>query len=114
MKIKDIKLLPLEGKYYGSTIRIEFEDKQSDCDIKIWYSGNFIPSDRELKDAGITREEYLTNILNKPQEDGWGDITTKTSDLIEFDNHTETQDCLEICNMIVNALKEYVGILKGG
>jgi hypothetical protein len=53
------EILPLKGKYYGT--KIEIEDGGISTEIKIWCSGNYTPSDRELDEADMSRAEYNEN-----------------------------------------------------
>jgi hypothetical protein len=59
-------ILPLEGKYYGTKIVIE--DGEISTIIKIWSHGDFAPSDRELDNADMSREEYNTNKNDEKEE----------------------------------------------
>jgi len=53
------KLLPLEGKYYGSIIEVDTPTGKTE--IKVWHSADFIPSQRELDKQKMAIEEYREN-----------------------------------------------------
>jgi hypothetical protein len=46
------KLKPLEGKYYGTIIEINFDDGNEGEVIKLWNNDDRTPSERELKKCG--------------------------------------------------------------
>jgi hypothetical protein len=85
MKITKAELLPLDGKYYGTKIKLVL-DKASDIELKIWiHDGE--PSVRELKDNN--------------DED------------CEFDSsHYETAGDLEVAETIVTAINKYMEYLN--
>jgi hypothetical protein len=101
------KILPLEGKYYGTEIEIDMEKNHPNNDtlIKVWYCGNYEPSDRELAAEKITRKEWDNNKLETPRDNGWGDKTDKAREVFEIcDSHFESQDCYELAQMICNSI----------
>ena len=49
------RLLPLQGKYYGTKIEI-IDDNGFDFEIKLCNTGNFQPSDRERRDCCTIEE----------------------------------------------------------
>lgn len=53
---------PLKGKYYGTIIVIDFEDGGHLEEIKLWDSGDWKPSQREL-------EKYKMNLTQWEDED---------------------------------------------
>jgi len=62
------KLLPLDGKYYGTKIEINFANGDK-TEFDIWYSGSYIPSERYLEKYGYTKHQYKNNEL---VDNGWG------------------------------------------
>lgn len=85
----DAKLLPLEGKYYGTQVAYGTEGHQ----IEIWDRGDGQPSYRQLEQWSMTLKE------------------AKESDLM-CDSHYETRLSEEIACVIVFALRK-AKTLKG-
>lgn len=81
------RLLPLEGKYYGSRIELTRSDGRDGDEawIVCWINSvsDYKPSERELE--GWDEEEF-----------GPYEIS---------DDHYESQTCLTICNKIVETLE---------
>ena len=95
------KLLPLNGKHYGSVI--EVTDGDIKTSITVWCNANFIPSDRELADLGLTRKDWDTNA---EIDDGWGGkIRVQDMDICS-DGHFESQWQHELCKRIVKSLTD--------
>lgn len=88
------ELMPLEGKHYGSIIKIT--DGKFRTEIKVWHNADYTPSDRELADYGATREDWDNN----RKVDGCVPIC---DDLIA-DCHFESQWQYELCLLIVDAI----------
>lgn len=53
--------MPLNGKYYGTKIEINFEDGEEKEVLKLWNSGDFTPSVREIEKHGYTQEQWDKN-----------------------------------------------------
>jgi hypothetical protein len=101
------RILPLEGKYYGTEIEIDIEKSfpENIVVFKLWNCGNYEPSDRELQEHNITRREWDADKLMLPREDGWGGKTDKPRDVYEIcDSHFESQDTYELAQIICNAI----------
>lgn len=81
-------LKPLIGKYYGTEIEIHFEDGQEKEVFKLWNSGDFEPSVRELERHGYTQEQWDKN-ETVIDEDGWKD-KIRNMDLV-CDSHFESK-----------------------
>jgi hypothetical protein len=84
MKYK-AKILPLDGKYYGTEIKVETHDDS--FDITVWWMGDFTPSDRELKQCGMSLDEWHENDMG-------------------CDSHFESSDGLEVAEIITKALNQ--------
>ena len=84
------ELLPLSGKYYGTKIRV-VDDDGFGFEIKLWNSGNFEPSDREL-DGVCTIGEWRNNKI-LPLVNSWtGEIGVSAKEVIEIcDSHFESR-----------------------
>lgn len=63
------ELIPLDGKYYGTEIRLDFEDGGKEEFIILWESGDNNLSEREIEQNGFTKEQYHNNEL---VDDGHG------------------------------------------
>lgn len=55
--IKDARVLPLEGKYYGTKVEITYKDG-AEVIVEFWDKDVFDPSDRELEANGFTRKQW--------------------------------------------------------
>jgi hypothetical protein len=77
------KILPLEGKYYGTNINIE--TPEGETKIQIWFMGSWEPSKRQL--------EYDSVPLM-----GWRE------ELFYCDSHYETKDCYDLAKTICESL----------
>jgi len=53
-------LQELKGKYYGTIIKIT-TNEGFEYDIKLWNSGSYVPSARELELAGLTEKQWVNN-----------------------------------------------------
>ena len=62
------KLQPLQGKYYGTFIEIDFKDGGDVELIKLWDNTIPEPSVREIEESGETAEEYLKSMYNDHYE----------------------------------------------
>jgi len=89
MKIK-AKLEPLEGKYYGTKIILDFEGYEEE--IILQDNADFTPSEREFNRDGFSKKEYEENIL---VEDGWGGKQPIQELLAPCDSHFESQTTYE-------------------
>ena len=95
------KLKPLNGKYYGTEIEIEFEDGSDNEVIKFWNTDGFEPSIRELESNGITQKQWDNNELI---DNGWdGKSKAKEMDII-CDSHFESKLTYERALAVVSAL----------
>lgn len=95
----EAKLMPLSGKHYGS--EIEITDGEISTTVKIWCNADYVPSDRELRECGATREDWDNNT---EVDDGWGGKTPIRSSDIVCDGHFESKWQHELCLKIVAAL----------
>lgn len=77
------KLIPLEGKYYGTRIAVTTEDG-CESTIYVWHMGNHKPSAREL--------HYWREVGDCPHE--------------TCNSHFESESSLEIAERIVKALND--------
>lgn len=98
MKIK-AELLPLSGKYYGTEIHLKNEDG-SQAEFIVWVNriSDGKPSEREQRahTEQLVRYGYSdTEIENDP------DLAYEICD-----DHYETQDALEICKVLVDAINK--------
>lgn len=99
-------LKPLHGKYYGTEIQINFEDGGETETFKLWDSGDYTPSVRELESMGYTQEQWDNN---EPIDDGYtndGKIPIREAGLI-CDSHFESkltyERALKLLNLINNS-----------
>jgi hypothetical protein len=108
-QFKSAEILPLQGKYYGTHVRINFKGGEY-ADIELWFSDDYVPSVRELVIYGYTEEQYKNNEL-VDDESAWGGparkITVKQAMDI-CDSHFESESCLALCEFIVNAINKAV------
>lgn len=101
------KLLPLEGKYYGSTIEIDMERNYPDniLHIEVWYNGNYEPSERELAKYDVSQEEWDLDKLREPRDYGLYGIIKSAKELLDIcDSHFESKETYELCNKIIHFL----------
>lgn len=81
-------LKKLSGKYYGTEIRIDFQDGHEPEIIKLWDNGNYVPSKRELESMGYTEEQWRNN---EEVDNGYdGKTPIQELDLI-CDSHFESE-----------------------
>ena len=81
-------LKPLEGKYYGTEIEIDFEDGKANEVIKLWNIDGYEPSVRELESNGYTQQQWDNN---EQVDCGFGEkIEIRKMDLI-CDSHFESK-----------------------
>jgi len=98
--VKSAEILPLDGKYYGTRVVVNFKDDDS-SEIKLWYNGTFHPSTREIESYGYTKEQYDEGEI---VEDGWGGQSS-VKDIIEIcDSHFESEETLTLAQFIVGAI----------
>ncbi len=98
------KLKPLRGKYYGTVIDVDFDDGGGDS-IELWDCADFQPSDRELAEAEITREQYNNNEV-VDHDSLFGDIPAR--DALEVcDGHFESQKTYERALKLIAAINSY-------
>ena len=94
------QLLPLNGKYYGTIIRITHDDGETD-EIKVWLSGR-IPSDREF-DNYCTREQWESNQMIMCSDN----YEMEAKEYIgPWDCHFENEESLKVSKTIVEAINE--------
>lgn len=93
------ELLPLSGKYYGTRILIT-DDKGYQYEIKLWNSGSWEPSDRELESGGISIEQWRSNEIIKV-----GNDTISAKELVEIsDSHFESRETHELANELISLI----------
>ena len=94
------RLRPLEGKYYGTIVEVELPYGEWIDLATIWVRPTFKPSDRQLENDGVTREQYDAAQSDKD----------KRMDLWERlgygDGHYEAEGDYLIAQAIVAALKD--------
>lgn len=95
-------LMPLIGKYYGTKIELRFDNGDREH-IKLWNSGDYEPSIREIKSWGYTQEQWDNNEIIESGYDGTGPI--RSLGLI-CDSHFESKLTYERAMKIVNAINE--------
>lgn len=94
------ELLPLDGKYYGTVIRITGDDGYTHI-IKLWQCGSWVPSDRECAAAGITIDQWQAN-ANVTLDNG---ETWPAKELLEIcDSHFESRETHAMAEQIVRCL----------
>ena len=99
------RIYELRGKYYGTSIEIDFEDGHQEV-IKLWDSGNFEPSERWLNFYGYTKEQWDSNEL---VDNGWGTKSPiKEMDLV-CDSHFESDVTYKRALAIVDAINKSRG-----
>lgn len=100
----EAEILPLKGKYYGTEICVT--DGKYDTIISVWCNADFAPSDRELENSGVTRQQYNDNSI--VWEESWGNgeySTVRARDRCEVcDSHFESQWTLDLARKIVKAI----------
>ena len=101
--IVDAHIMPLEGKHYGTQIRIVLDNGKWTY-LTVWLSGGE-PSDEALKEWGTDRAGWEANI---EVEDCW-DGTAPIQSVFPCDSHYQSQYELEVCQQIVRALKAVRG-----
>ena len=104
------RLLPLEGKYYGTKIEI-IDDDGFDFEIELWNPGNFEPSDRELRGC-CTIEQWRNNEILPNERDSWTvEYGVRARDLVSiedtnFESRTTHRMALKIIDLINNCKTE--------
>lgn len=103
------ELLPLNGKYYGTKIKLECGGN-----LNVWltFEGEvggkgYVPSDRLLEEANITREQWDNN---EPVRflDCFGEWDTDYArEVVCAVDHFEDQLSYEIAKHIVESLENY-------
>lgn len=83
-------IAPLEGKYYGTEV-VYIDENGHGHTIVVWDTTGYTPSKRELN--GKTEKEWRE----------WGDFS-----------HAESERSLQIAECIVDALKKFNPLVKGG
>lgn len=100
----EAKILPLNGKYYGTEILIG--DDEYDTIIKLWCSADYQPSDRWLDIHGITRKQYENNEIVTIVT--WDEKSTYDTEAREecdiCDSHFESQWTYELAKKVVSAI----------
>jgi hypothetical protein len=102
------KILPLKGKYYGTEIEVTDLPLNSpyhlpSCNFKVWHSGDYLSSDRELGSRDLTREEYNNNSLVECNNE-----LIPAKEMLEIcDSHFESQFTYELAQLIVNAINNH-------
>ena len=89
VEIDRAELIPLNGKYYSTEIKIYYKNSDN-TDIINVVTGTIFdrPSDRELKRNGITLEEWNNN---ESIDNGWGGYSP-LREVFDFEqSHTESQ-----------------------
>lgn len=81
------KLRPLNGKYYGTEIEIDFQDGSDKEVIKFWNTDGFEPSIREISDCDD--EESIKEIM--------------------CDSHFESKLTYERACKVIDAINTYKG-----
>lgn len=94
-------LRPLKGKYYGTEIEIHFDDGEEKEVFKLWNSGDFEPSIRELEKYGYTQDQWDNNAM---VDNGYGgEAEIRQMDIVT-DSHFESKltykRALDICYRI--------------
>lgn len=103
-------LKPLNGKYYGTEIQINFEDGGDTETFKLWDSGDYEPSVRELESMGYTQQQWDNNeLVSEGYSDEKGNpymVPIRSAGLI-CDSHFESkltyQRALKLLNLINNS-----------
>ena len=96
-----IELEPLEGKYYETRISGTIGGKRFWLSVS---SEDREPSDRELAECGVSRENWNNNV---EVDDGWGGrCPVRSAELMDSGGHYERQLTLEIAQKIVEALSQ--------
>lgn len=101
--IVSAKILPLDGKHYGTNIRLTL-DNGDYRDLNVWISGG-TPSDEALKEWGTDIAGYEANV---EVDNGWDGLSPIQS-MFPCDSHYQSQYELEVCEEIVDALKAVRG-----
>lgn len=98
------EILPLDGKYYGTEIKVS--DGEYEYHFKLWNNASFEPSDRELGDK-CTIEQWREN-EELPIEDGWGSDTCPAQDYVDVgDGHFESRETYKLAQIITEAINSY-------
>lgn len=102
------KLLPLEGKYYGTKVKLPYGQG-----VTFWLTFSdrddnkaYVPSDRELAEEGITREQWDNNEIIETHNGFGGDLDIPAKELVEACDHFEDQYSYEVALAFVKMYNE--------
>jgi hypothetical protein len=99
----DARILPLDGKYYGTEISIVNDDGEAFY-FKIWNDSNYEPSDRELGNK-CTIEQWRKNEVLPIKNKMDGTIGIPAKEYCEIcDSHFESRATYDVAKKIVKAL----------
>lgn len=101
------KILPLDGKYYGT--KIEVTDGKHNHHFKLWNNASFEPSDREL-DGECTIEQWRSNekITNEDCDDSWYPDGIPLQEMFDVgDGHFESRETYATAVKIVAAINSH-------
>lgn len=94
------KILPLNGKYYGTRIVIT-DDNEHEYEITLWNCAEHEPSDREL-DGVCTIEEWRRNKPIYSEQDG---MAYMARDIVEVcDSHFESRATYALAQKLVGLI----------
>lgn len=89
---------PLEGKYYGTEIVLEYHHKSEPVVLSIWVATSPVnPSPRELERMGITQQQFSDVCSGKLDYDELVGI---------YDGHYESVESLEVAENIVKSIND--------
>lgn len=95
------ELLPLNGKYYGTKIKVFFDDGGTTT-LELWYTDGE-PSTREIESWGHTQKEWDENAL----VDNWGCGKERIKEMdYRCDSHYESKTTYDLAQLIVSAINE--------
>lgn len=95
------KLLPLEGKYYGTKVEIDFEDEGDKEVLTLWDTTGFELSIREIEKTGYSIEEYNNNPVIEHE---WFGKSRLQDLLAPSDSHFESKLTYERALAIIEKL----------
>ena len=96
------KILPLDGKYYGTKVEI-VDDDGNDFTITLWNSCGWEPSDRELGDK-CTIKQWRDDVV-LPYDDGWGNPTVRAKDWVDLNSgHFESRGTYRMARAIADLI----------
>jgi hypothetical protein len=96
-------LKPLEGKYYGTEIEIDFGDGREKETLKLWNDGDYEPSIRELERYGYTQEQWDKN---EKVDNGFGGKTEIRNIDLFCDSHFESRLTYERASKLINVINK--------